>query len=167
MTGALLFAIVFECRFEDTLGLLSTTMSMTMTCGAIRLDTLHKKHSATSSTDSQLDHISTNMQVFPEPTSTEPSRSKRSSGDKEKRKKKKKAKESGVRSKFVIESLRKDYFELKEENERLRGLVKGNLPSDVSQEILSMCASADAPKASVASIDDIASQLEASGIDEE
>lgn len=46
---------------------------------------------------------------------------------KSKKKSKSKDKKSGVRTKFLIESLRNDYYELRSENDRLRELVNANL----------------------------------------
>jgi hypothetical protein len=79
----------------------------------------------------------------------------------------KKIKKSGVRTKFLIESLRNDYYALREENDRLRGLVKGNLPFDAAATILSQCFDPNAPKASAANIDDLASQMAGAGMDDD
>ena len=68
----------------------------------------------------------------------------------------KKPKKSGVRTKFLIESLRNEFKELREENEKLRGLVTSNLPDAAAQQILSQCYDhSNAPKASIDNIDDL------------
>lgn len=82
-------------------------------------------------------------------------------------KKKSKSQQSGVRTKFLIESLRNDYYALKEENDRLRGLVTSNLPYPTAQEILSHCYDPNAPRANVENIDDLALKMAGSVIEEE
>jgi hypothetical protein len=89
-----------------------------------------------------------------------PSKSKKSSKDK-------KMKKSGVRTKFLIESLRNEYYELREENDRLREMVSSNLPGDAAQEILSQCFDINAPKANVSTIDELAGQMAEAGVDDE
>ena len=79
----------------------------------------------------------------------------------------KKMKKSGVRTKFLIESLRNDYYALREENERLRGLVADNLPEDAANSILAECFDVNAPKAKVDNIDALAEQVAGTGIDED
>lgn len=79
----------------------------------------------------------------------------------------KKLKKSGVRTKFLIESLRNDYYSLREENERLRGLVTANLPEDAANGILSECFDVNNPKEKVESIDDLAEQVAGSSLDDE
>lgn len=84
-----------------------------------------------------------------------PSKSKSRKSDKEK-----KIKKSGVRTKFLIESLRNDYYALREENDRLRGLVSGNLPEDAAGAILADCFDPSAaPKAKANSIDELAGKM--------
>ena len=81
--------------------------------------------------------------------------------------KSKKVDKSGVRTKFLIESLRNNYYELREENDRLRGLVKSNLAQDDAAKILDSCFDLNAPREKVDNIDDLASKLAGSGIDED
>lgn len=76
-------------------------------------------------------------------------------------------KKSGVRTKFLIESLRNDYYALREENDRLRGLVKGNLPFDAAATILSQCFDPNAPKATAGNIDDLAAKMAGNSVDDE
>jgi hypothetical protein len=78
-----------------------------------------------------------------------------------------KLKKSGVRTKFLIESLRNDYYALREENDRLRGLVTGNLPDRTAQDILSQCFDANAPRVQVDNIDELAGKMAGSGIDDD
>jgi hypothetical protein len=84
-----------------------------------------------------------------------PTKSKSRKSDKEK-----KIKKSGVRTKFLIESLRNDYYALREENDRLRGLVTGNLPEEEAGAILADCFDPNAaPKAKANSIDELAGKM--------
>ncbi len=90
-----------------------------------------------------------------EATAEEPRKEKRSSG----------RTKSGVRTKYMIESLRKEHTELREENERIRTVIESNLPKDVAKQILSECC-IDAPKmfkkgdkSISAQIDELAEQL--------
>ena len=76
----------------------------------------------------------------------------------EKKAKKDKIKKSGVRTKFLIESLRNDYYALREENDRLRQMVSENLDEDAAKAILSECFDPNAPRAKVDNIDDLAMQ---------
>lgn len=78
-----------------------------------------------------------------------------------------KMKKSGVRTKFLIESLRNDYYALREENDRLRGLVSANLPPSAAQAVLAECFDPNAPKAKVDNIDDLAGKMAGSGIDDD
>jgi hypothetical protein len=90
-------------------------------------------------------------------------KSRKSSSDKEK-----KAKKSGIRTKFLIESLRNDYYSLREENDRLRTLVSSNLPEEAAGAILADCFDpSNAPKAKAASIDELASKLNSTGVTDE
>lgn len=93
-----------------------------------------------------------------------PSKSKKSSS---KKKSSKSASKSGVRTKFLIESLRNEYYDLKSDNERLRDLVKANLPKHAADGILSECYDPNAPKQSITNIDDLASKMAGSGVDDE
>jgi hypothetical protein len=86
---------------------------------------------------------------------------------KKSRKGSKKLKKSGVRTKFLIESLRNDYYALREENDRLRGLVKDNLSFDAASNVLSTCFDPNAPKATAANIDDLASKMASAGVDDD
>ena len=88
-----------------------------------------------------------------------PKKSKKSKGDK-------KSKKSGVRTKFLIESLRNEYYSLREENERLRGLVKANMDAAISEQVLAECFDLNANKGSV-NLDDLASKMEDAGDDDE
>lgn len=76
-------------------------------------------------------------------------------------------KKSGVRTKFLIESLRNDYYELRSENDRLRELVRANLDEDSAAAILSECFDANAPKVKADNIDDLASKMAGSGVDDD
>ena len=76
-------------------------------------------------------------------------------------------KKSGVRTKFLIESLRNDYFALREENEKLRGLVSSNLPGDTAGYILAQCYNPNAPRAGVDSVDDLADRLAGSDLEDD
>ena len=55
------------------------------------------------------------------------------------KKHKHKIKKSGVRTKFLIESLRQEYYQQREENEWLRELVVKHLPQHKAQELLASC----------------------------
>jgi hypothetical protein len=92
----------------------------------------------------------------------EPRRSRKSKDKKDKDKKKK----SGVRTKFLIESLRQDYYSLRDENDRLRELVQVNLPRYAAEAILAECFDLSAPNAKVSNIDDLNSKMGGSKIDE-
>ena len=76
-------------------------------------------------------------------------------------------KKSGVRTKFLIESLRNDYYALREENEKLRNLVTANLPDYAAQEILSQCYDPNANKADVSNIDDLAGKMAGANVDDD
>jgi cell shape-determining protein MreC len=81
--------------------------------------------------------------------------------------KEKKAKKSGVRTKFLIESLRNDYYSLREENDRLRKMVETNLPEEAADAILADCFDPNnAPKAKAASIDELANKMSSTGVSE-
>mmetsp|Transcript_38334 Transcript_38334/g.92731 ORF Transcript_38334/g.92731 Transcript_38334/m.92731 type:complete len:94 (+) Transcript_38334:125-406(+) len=80
--------------------------------------------------------------------------------------KQKKKKKSGVRTKFMIESLRKDYYALRDENDRLREIVQNNLPKDVADGILADCFDLTSPSAKISSVDDIDAKMKGMGIDE-
>lgn len=93
----------------------------------------------------------------------EPRRSRKSKDKKEKDKKKKK---SGVRTKFLIESLRQDYYSLRDENDRLRELVQVNLPRNAAEAILADCFDLTSPNAKVSNIDELSSKMDGNKIDE-
>jgi hypothetical protein len=78
-----------------------------------------------------------------------------------------KMKKSGVRTKFLIESLRNDYYSLREENDRLRGLVTNNLPDAAAREILSQCFDPNGPRVQIDSVDELAGKMAGSGIDDD
>jgi len=78
--------------------------------------------------------------------------------------KKDKMKKSGVRTKFLIESLRNDYYELRQENEKLRELVKAQLPPNAANAILAECFDANANKADANNIDALAGKMEGADI---
>mmetsp|Transcript_46819 Transcript_46819/g.77233 ORF Transcript_46819/g.77233 Transcript_46819/m.77233 type:complete len:102 (-) Transcript_46819:207-512(-) len=83
-------------------------------------------------------------------------RSKKSRDKKDKDKKKKK---SGVRTKFLIESLRQDYYALRDENDRLRELVQTNLPKDAAEAILADCFDLTSPASKVTSITELTEKM--------
>jgi hypothetical protein len=100
------------------------------------------------------------------------SKSSKSSKSKSKSSKKdkdgsKKVKKSGVRTKFLIESLRNDYYALREENDRLRGLVQENLPASEADSVLATCFDVNAPRAKVDNIDELAEKISGSGLDDD
>ena len=95
-----------------------------------------------------------------------PSTKKKSSKDKDKKKSKTTDKKSGIRTKFLIESLRNDYYSLREENERLRNLVTANLASDQAEAVLSSCFDMNAPRAKVDNIDSLAEKMAGSELDD-
>lgn len=78
-----------------------------------------------------------------------------------------KLKKSGVRTKFLIESLRNDYYALREENDRLRNLVTTNLPQDQAKSILAECFDPNAPRAKVENIDELAGKMAGSNLDDD
>jgi hypothetical protein len=82
------------------------------------------------------------------------------SAEDNKKSKKDKVKKSGVRTKFLIESLRNDYYSLREENGRLRQLVTDNLAEDAAKSVLAECFDLNAPKAKVTNLDDLAAGVE-------
>jgi hypothetical protein len=88
-------------------------------------------------------------------TMDEPSRRKK---DKSTKKHK-----SGVRTKFLIESLRRDYYALRDENDRLREIVQTNLPKHAADAILADCFDLTSPAVDVASIDDLTDKITGMG----
>jgi hypothetical protein len=90
-------------------------------------------------------------------------KSKKSKGEKGE----KKSKKSGVRTKFLIESLRNEYYSLREENDRLRGIVKESLAPDISEQVLAECFDLNVSKGGAANIDELASKMEDTGVDDD
>lgn len=86
---------------------------------------------------------------------------------KTKDKKDKKKKKSGVRTKFLIESLRQDYYALRDENDRLREIVQQYLPRNAADAILADCFDLTSPSARVSSIDELANKMPGMNISEE
>lgn len=87
-------------------------------------------------------------------------KSKKSKGDK-------KSKKSGVRTKFLIESLRNEYYSLRDENDRLRGIVKENLAQEAAEQVLADCFDLNAAKGGTTNIDELASKMGDAGIDDD
>lgn len=76
-------------------------------------------------------------------------------------------KKSGVRTKFLIESLRNEYYDLRKENDRLRAMVMDNLPGADARAILADCFDPNAAKSKVTNIDELAQQMAGSGVDDD
>eukprot|EP00542_Grammatophora_oceanica_P016562 CAMPEP_0194029576 /NCGR_PEP_ID=MMETSP0009_2-20130614/3263_1 /TAXON_ID=210454 /ORGANISM="Grammatophora oceanica, Strain CCMP 410" /LENGTH=130 /DNA_ID=CAMNT_0038669277 /DNA_START=269 /DNA_END=661 /DNA_ORIENTATION=+ len=74
---------------------------------------------------------------------------------KKKRSSKKKSSESGVRTKFLLESLRQDYYSLQDENAVLREIIESKLPN-VADVIFQECCP---PRKTVSSIDELADMM--------
>ena len=91
---------------------------------------------------------------------------RRSRKSKDKKKRKDKDKKSGVRTKFLIESLRQDYYSLRDENDRLREIVQNNLPKDAAEAILADCFDLTSPSARVTSISELESKMPAMTLEE-
>jgi len=89
-------------------------------------------------------------------------RSKKSS----KSSKEKKMKKSGVRTKFLIESLRQEYYDLRSENDMLRSIVEEHLPKDVAGPLLAECFDPTSAASKVSSIDDLASRMPGMKVDD-
>jgi len=83
-----------------------------------------------------------------------------------KKRSKDKIKKSGVRTKFMIESLRNEYYKLREENDRLRNVVQTQLPPQVSSQLLAECYDPNAQRAKVDNIDDLAAQMAGTNVDD-
>lgn len=81
---------------------------------------------------------------------------------KDKKRKDKKQKKSGVRTKFLLESLRQDYYSLQEENEQLREIIRSKLPG-VADVIIAECCP---PRKKVSSIDELGQMMPNMKIDE-
>ena len=80
-------------------------------------------------------------------------------GEKSKKSKDKKMKKSGVRTKFLIESLRQEYYDLRSENDMLRGIVEEHLPKDIAEPLLAECFDPSSASAKVSSMDDLAAKM--------
>jgi hypothetical protein len=78
---------------------------------------------------------------------------------KKKSSKDKKIKKSGVRTKFLIESLRQEYYDLRSDNDMLRAIVEEHLPKEISGPLLAECFDPTSASAKVTSIDDLASKM--------
>jgi hypothetical protein len=91
---------------------------------------------------------------------------KKKSSSKDKKKSKSQDKKSGIRTKFLIESLRNDYYSLREENERLRNLVTANLATEQAEAVLASCFDMNAPRAKVDNIDSLAEKMAGSELDD-
>jgi len=74
---------------------------------------------------------------------------------------------SGIRTKFLIESLRNEYYALRQENDRLRNVVTSNLPEHAARQILAECYDPNAPRASVGNIDDLAGRMAGADLDDD
>ena len=74
------------------------------------------------------------------------------------------------RSLLLVESLRNDYYALRKENDRLRGLVTDNLAPEDSAAVLATCFDPNSNRANVSDIDNLAAQVcvdDNSAVDEE
>jgi hypothetical protein len=76
-------------------------------------------------------------------------KSKRSSSSKGETKK------SGVRTKFLLESLRQDYYSLQDENTKLREIIMARLPNAANAIIAECCP----PRKKVSSIDELGEMM--------
>jgi hypothetical protein len=65
------------------------------------------------------------------------------------------SKKSGVRTKFLLESLRQDYYTLQDENNRLRDIILSRLPN-AANAILAECCP---PRKKVSSIDELGAMM--------
>lgn len=72
------------------------------------------------------------------------------------------SKKSGVRTKFLLESLRQDYYTLQEENNRLREIIMSRLPNAANAIIAECCP----PRKKVSSIDELGEMMPSMTIDE-
>jgi cell shape-determining protein MreC len=101
------------------------------------------------------------------PSKSSKSRSSKDRSSKDRSSKESKIKKSGVRTKFLIESLRNDYYALREENDRLRNMVTSNLSSEAADEILANCFDLNASKAKSDNIDELAGKMSGAGMDDD
>ena len=82
-------------------------------------------------------------------------KSKRSGSSKE-------TKKSGVRTKFLLESLRQDYYSLQDENTKLREIIMARLPNAANAIIAECCP----PRKKVSTIDELGEMMPHMTIDE-
>ena len=82
-------------------------------------------------------------------------RSKKRDGTKKSKKGSKESKKSGVRTKFLLESLRQDYYTLQDENTRLRDIIMARLPNAAGAIIAECCP----PRKKVSSIDELGQMM--------
>lgn len=97
-------------------------------------------------------------EVVPESVEvTEKKKSKKRDGTKKSKKSSSsnKEKKSGVRTKFLLESLRQDYYTLQDENSRLREIILSRLPNAADAIITECCP----PRKKVSSIDELGSMM--------
>lgn len=99
------------------------------------------------------ENVPTQVDVVDSSTS---SSSKKSKKKKSKSKKSKSdSKKSGVRTKFLLESLRQDYYSLQDENNKLREIIMERLPSAANAIIAECCP----PRKKVSSIDELGQMM--------
>ena len=67
----------------------------------------------------------------------------------------KETKKSGVRTKFLLESLRQDYYTLQDENSHLRSIIYERLPN-IADVIIAECCP---PRKKVSSIDELGDMM--------
>jgi hypothetical protein len=79
----------------------------------------------------------------------------------------KKIKKSGVRTKFLIESLRQEYYDLRSDNDMLRAIVEEHLPREVAGPLLAECFDPTSASAKVSSIDELASKMKGASTKDE
>jgi hypothetical protein len=87
---------------------------------------------------------------------TEKKKSKKRDGSKKSKKGGgKEMKKSGVRTKFLLESLRQDYYTLQDENSHLRSIIYERL-SNIADAIIAECCP---PRKKVSSIDELGDMM--------
>jgi hypothetical protein len=74
----------------------------------------------------------------------------------------KETKKSGVRTKFLLESLRQDYYALQDENTKLRDIIMARLPNAANAIIAECCP----PRKKVSTIDELGEMMPHMTIDE-
>lgn len=72
-----------------------------------------------------------------------------------------------MRTKFLIESLRNEYYELKGENEKLRAIIGNNMSYGVAKSILDTCHDPNAPRAKASDIDALTNEVGQAGLDDD